>query len=434
MNDPQPLKIGRDRPRLMAVAIATLLALGGFGLVFYTTEGDNQRADPDSPAYLDGAYFMRHGRGYIGRTFPGSIETSPITHWPPAYPAALAVGAMISNDEVVAARWINGMLFALLILSVGHLVWHAGKNHAAMSVACGLCLIYWPFLKVHVFIWSEPLFLVGLLYAMVGVFEYLRGGGRLWLAQAAFFAGLAAMTRYAGVAVIAAVGLCLLWLDAGRPWRGRLARAAIVCSAAAVAPLLWAVRNFLVAGSSHNRTFGFDLPDVKLMHASHTVANWVWPLQPQSPLWMQWVLFAGLCGVVVWVVMREARRVRSSTAVPVPSDAARLLALICAAFAVNYTVLIIAAVTLVDHAIPMTDRILCPLLLCALVGGCALAGRTMSMDAKTVKAAVLTGLLVLTAMTAARGMDYAARVRAGADENPEMLIRREIWSGERGLR
>lgn len=420
---PQPL------PRWVAALAAGVFALAGFGLTLFLTGGDNQRADADSLAYLDGAYFMRHGLGYIGRTFPSSTQTTPITHWPPGYAAAIAAAATVTGDEAAAARWLNALLYAMLILAVGHLVWHAGRNLGAMALACGLCLFYWPFIKVHVFIWSEPLFLVATAYALMGAWEYLRSGGKRWLAQAVAAAALAAMTRYAGVAVIAAVGACIALLEKS-PLRRRLGKAALASALAAAPAALWALRNLLVAGSVANRSAGFDLPDVKLANASRTVLNWAipepWKL-PQGLVWLLLACLVAVLGAALWWWIQRSRRTDERP------DEARRLVLCCLIFSGAYGAMLLAAVTFADPSIPMTDRILCPLLLLAIVGGGAALARAMAGGVGVRGAAFGLGLLFL-ALTAYRGAAYAADLRAGGEHNEELTVRRELWEGAKGLR
>ncbi|MCC6572329.1 MAG: hypothetical protein IT462_00940 [Planctomycetes bacterium] len=415
--------------RWAAAALAALFALAGFALVMFATGGDNQRADADSMAYLDGAYFIRAGQGYIGRTFPSSTERAPITHWPPGYAAAIAVVSAITNDEVAAARWLNALLFALVIMPLGHLVWHASKSLGAMALACGLYLFFWPFIKVSVFIWSEPMFLASTCYALLGVWEYLRKGGRRNLALATAAAAMASMTRYAGVAVIAALGACLLMATGS--WPRRVGRAALVCGAAALPALLWALRNMAVGGTATNRTLGFDLPDVKLANASRTVLNWFIPGPWNLPQPAQMLLFASLCALLGWGLVRWLRGPAQAGDKP---DETRLLVLCCAIFAGVYGAMLVLAVTFVDRSIPMTDRILCPFLLLAICAAGASLGRVLREGKLALRAVVFSIALVFFAANVARGVWQIGQLKARTESNDELLVRRELWDGEKGLR
>lgn len=92
--------------------------------------------------------------------------------------------------------------------------------------------------------WSKPLFITCHLAAPLCLCHYLeKGVGAVWPGRP-WGMGLACLTRYFGMAFLAAGGVLVLWRGVG-PWRERLGRLACYGGLAC----LWLWRNYQVAGS-----------------------------------------------------------------------------------------------------------------------------------------------------------------------------------------
>ncbi len=116
---------------------------------------------------------------------------------------------------------------------------------AAALLSAGIAAVYPPLILVGTSLMTEPLFIALLLGAVLAALEH-RGSRRRWrwVVASGLLAGLAALSRGNGVAIV--VPLCfLVWT--GRPrwsWRSLSAPAALLAATAAMlAP--WTVRNYL---------------------------------------------------------------------------------------------------------------------------------------------------------------------------------------------
>ncbi|HVQ39512.1 MAG TPA: hypothetical protein VMS31_18380, partial [Pyrinomonadaceae bacterium] len=95
---------------LLAILIVWLATRFGIGIT------------PDSTVYLDAAHNLLNGRGLTALTGRGEFE--PLTHYPPLYPAVLALltrlGIWFGAQSVEGtARVLNSFIFGANVLLVG---------------------------------------------------------------------------------------------------------------------------------------------------------------------------------------------------------------------------------------------------------------------------------------------------------------------------
>lgn len=244
----------------------------------------------DSAAYLGGARSILAGTGYSDIWLDSALE--PITHYPPLFSLTLSSISLLTGlDPYRAARALHIILFAANTVLLGWLGWRITHSQMAALLLALLFALNGQLLTLHAYAMSEPLFLFFSLLSFLSfdlappktrktAIAALFTKNRLLLTG--FFSGLAFLTRYSGLALIATlvVSIFLLAPDA------RLKRI-ITFMAGAIPPIAaWFVRNALVAESATNRTFHFnpiELSNIRtgLWNAAHFLA----PL-PGLPEWL----------------------------------------------------------------------------------------------------------------------------------------------------
>ena len=224
----------RDRLAVAVVAAALLVASWPRAVGFTT----------DSDAYLDVAGNLLGGHGLVQRVVdfwrPGVPD--PLGMWPPLYPLAIAALARTGVALPLAARLVAALAFMAFALAIHALARRAGGRGFALTATL-LALGIPGLAHAGVTAWSETLYLALLATALVGAWDVgERGAGVARAALAGVALGLAADTRYVGVALLPVVSVLLLTSGAGR--RERLAWLMGV-----LAPIVpWLVRNFVVFG------------------------------------------------------------------------------------------------------------------------------------------------------------------------------------------
>jgi len=192
---------------LIPIGLIVILGIIGFLLILYATQL-GPWAYSDSTVYIVSARNLLAGRG-LGIVKPsGTLD--PLSHFPPLFPLTLSALGLFGIDLVVAARWLNALLFGSTVLMVGVFL-NSLTGWPLLSIAVSVVILTSPvLLDLHSGAMSEPLFFfTGLMSLFLMVF-YLKSGKRTWLISTAIAAGMASVTRYIGSAYLITGVLSLL--------------------------------------------------------------------------------------------------------------------------------------------------------------------------------------------------------------------------------
>lgn len=222
-----------------------LWGLLGAAHILYRTSVSGIGINNDSVEYLTIAYNLGAGEGLAG------IDQPKFARWPPFFPLLLAAGGSLGMELADAGRYLNALAYGLTIAVAGFWL----RRHLASRVLIGAALaglMAFPALSEYAsYLMTEPLFVLLTLLALVQMSAWVtRHGenarGLLWGAAAC--AGLAAVTRYAGVPLI--LTGCLTFLaPRDMPWR-RKGRCAGAYGVVASLPLAGALaRNWFASGT-----------------------------------------------------------------------------------------------------------------------------------------------------------------------------------------
>src|SRR5512142_2341988 len=234
----------RVSPRFVSFVLLGVLAAIGVALVLRATPEGMGLSD-DSIAYIAGARSMLAGNGYREAWL---ATDQPVTHFPPAFPAALTILGWFGLDPLRGARFLNALLFGLNIALAGILGWRMTRWLPAGIALGALALLNDSLLRVHAVTMSEPLFIFLSLLAFWSFDLYMeRDEHWLWLLGCGAWSGLAYLTRYAGLALVATFLVALVIVH--HTWRRRLISAGIFLTGFLPWAIGWAIRNEVVAGN-----------------------------------------------------------------------------------------------------------------------------------------------------------------------------------------
>ena len=198
---------------------------------------------PDVVNYISVARSLLAGTGFT--QFDGGIYHL----WPPLYPLLLAAGSLGIFDPLAIAGPLNAGLFGLTVFVVG-IYLRTRLASRLLTLWCCLALaLAWPLLDIAHFVWSETSFVLFSTLALIQTERLLSRGGNAALLGAGVFTALACLTRYAGIALPAAV-LVVLAFQSGVAWSEKARRIAVY-GAVGLGPLaLWLLRNNLLLGDA----------------------------------------------------------------------------------------------------------------------------------------------------------------------------------------
>ena len=239
-------------------ALLIVIALAGAAHLWLRTGEYGLGLTNDSLNYLAKAESIAEGKGLKDATGRPSLLT------PPLYPLVLAGVSRLGIEPVAAARLVNIAAFGLMTLLVG--LWLRRRvKYRVIAVAGALTVMAAsPLVNAASYLWTETLFVLLILLSLLQLEAFRqRPERKLPLAAAAVCAGLAAVTRYMGIAAIVTGALLILAIPK-LPARVRLAYAAAYGAAASVPLAAYMARNYAVSGSwivSPNRDVAYTTGD-----------------------------------------------------------------------------------------------------------------------------------------------------------------------------
>lgn len=139
----------------------------------------------------------------------------PLVDFPMGYPILLGLLSFLTGLPAIQyAPLLNAVLFCTLIFLASTLL-NRFRNRSVMGkaavlslLACSPCL-----LEIYNMVWSETLFLVWILFFLLQIHRYLRMQSLVSLLAAGMIAALAFVTRYAGISLLAAGSMLLLFYE-----------------------------------------------------------------------------------------------------------------------------------------------------------------------------------------------------------------------------
>lgn len=368
-------KMTRLSPRLASFLALILLAFIGTFLVLKATPQGLGLSD-DSIAYVAGARSMLAGNGYREAWLESN---QPVTHFPPGFSSVLAFFGLFGLDPLRGTRFINALLFGINAGLLGILVWRMTPSLTAGLVAAALFVASGDLLEVHVVAMSEPLFIfLSLLsFWMFDLYFELppssvgRGiaGEWWWLVACGALAGMAYLTRYAGLALVATFIVAIVVLRS--TWCKRFTSIGIFLAGFLPFALGWALRNRLIAENATNRAFVWHpvtLENIQL--GIYTFSSFLIPVEAwrralaQLPFVLEGLIVLILGTVLVWTLPKAwnyfSKPRQASVLRGAGKESREVISFTTGLYIFAYLASIVASMTMFDAATKFKLRILSP--------------------------------------------------------------------------
>ena len=318
----------------------------------------------DSSAYIGGARSLLARRGYV--RIGGDGLPRPITHFPPFYSIVLAkVSRIIKTDPLETAKWVN--LCCTVLNQALFMTALIVLTHSVLAAFLGglVFLCAGPVLQADVYGLSEALYTTLFLGLFILSIRAVRRNSVWQWLLIGLLAGALALTRYAGLAAVAAVAVYILCVHTS--WKMRIQSVLLYFAAFNIPFGYWLSKSNESGESPVNRVFALHLPSVSKVEEG--IRNFAGFFLPEfggiveKPLKIWGFVIAGalilLLGAVIWAGLRGFFR---------PSEKLRESALFAPALhGAAYLVLVFFTVFFIDGSTLFDNRILLPFYVCAML-------------------------------------------------------------------
>jgi len=363
-----------DRKTAFALVLG-LVALTGAWILKISTPFGLGLTD-DAISYIAAARALLAGQGFTRIWLASGLE--PITHWPPAFSATLAaISGFLKIDPYRSARVLNIFVFganAALLAYLGYKMTKSPRSKGFIPYLTGIFLAILflsntALLRLHAQALSEPLYLFVSLLAFLAFAKATNqdNRGKRWLILTGFLTGLAYLTRYASLSLLATFIVAIFVLYP--TWRKRFSALGLFLLGALPPIFAWMLRNKLVGGSATNRAIQWHpLTQENLFRGLRSFFQFLIPLPEIASLFNQrffLILFSSLIALalLLWVLPRGINYFLKPDANSRPA----ILPFITTLYIFSYLGSLLVSLFLFDAATPLNDRILSPVYVAVLV-------------------------------------------------------------------
>jgi hypothetical protein len=362
----------RSAPKVLIPAI--LIGIGAFSGVIDLTQPPGPGLDPDALAYLGAGKSLADGHGLRVpmASWESSDTTQPLVHFPPAFPAAIAVGIKTGASPIGAARVVEASAAAVTSIAL-LLAANVAGGILATIVVLGILASTPALIIVHATILSEPLFLALLSLFTWQLSRERRGVDTKRTLILGAIAAAATLTRYAGVSLVIAVVFEAWWTVEGK-WsetlKLRAKRAAIAAELPVAVLAIWVLTRPHSEGAEKIREVGLYTRGLgaTLAGGFGTAARWLAPgvHDDLARAMAAIAVFAAILALLLRTILAARRGLLPAS--ELRSYRATAIVLF------SYAAVVFASRLLADPGIPFDERILAPVfLLFSLRVGVALA-------------------------------------------------------------
>ncbi len=301
----------------LPLVVLGLISIGGVAFVLYITN-IAPWAYSDSAAYITTARNIAAGRGIVLQDSNNVYTLLPLHA--PLYPLTLSLPILMGMDALQASRWLNAILFGLTIALAGWATLRFTRSYwLAVSVA-GLILFSYEPIVAFTGAMAEGLFIFfGLLsLVLVATAIHETSHQNRFLVFGGIAAGLAILSRYTGLSVMAAGFFAVFLLIKGNLGY-KLKKALIFAVPGGVLAGFWLLPVYLSTRTFGSRQIGeitgvADKIRIYINSFLDVIGSWL-PfyyrgnhiIPPTQKLFIAFVLLIVLFVIAAWKVHKNAQ-------------------------------------------------------------------------------------------------------------------------------
>ncbi|MHA4811183.1 hypothetical protein ACX0G9_23955 [Flavitalea flava] len=321
-----------------------IAAIIGFLIIHAFTRHGGIGITPDSVVYLSTAANI-HDHGAIA-----DFTKVPLMDFPAFYPIFLSCILLLTGvDCIHFGPVLNGLLFGILIYLCGWIMDRFSVRRKWYKWTLLSFIVFSPcLLEVYSYLWSETLFLILILLFLISFRRYHLSPSTGALVLMAVVAGLACITRYAGITLIGTGGLLIL-CDRNQVCRKKILHLFLFGFLSTSFLAINIFRNRLATGTLTGYREKGITPFGRNLHDFGSVF-WDWSPFSGNYYWLN-VLIGG-CWILIFIFLFLAPLIRKTPVLTYEHQAIT--------FFVVYSVFILASATL-SRFQALDSRLLCPL-------------------------------------------------------------------------
>jgi 4-amino-4-deoxy-L-arabinose transferase-like glycosyltransferase len=312
----------------------------------------------DSVTYLEVSRSIKQLNGLK------NAEGKTILHWPPVYPAVLALASALTGlDSLRAGKCLHVALIGLLFILFNIILMKVSQVKATWWIANLLLLFSIP-LTVFLILWSEGLFMALLLVFILFFVRWIESEKRSLLILSAFIAGILLITRYAAIGLLGGIFIYLLFFYRTNI-KEKLLSFLIFMAVLILTVLPWIIYTEVAGNGESIRSFVFHLFSLRdLEDMINTFKSW---LLPESFGFGSFILPILLIITVIFLIFIPVKYADIKKQLFFNLLLNKSFMIIMLSMSLSYLFFLLLAITFFDAQTMLDNRMLSPLYLTGLL-------------------------------------------------------------------
>ncbi len=286
----------------------------------------------------------------IGSLFFSENHSQISPQFPPLFPLVLEFVMALGFQPTLAAKLLNLLLLgssATLLYKMLTLNPEISRVHSFLIAF--LIMTTYVIVRTHTKMLSESLFIFLIFCNFYWLMRYAKKNTTTFLGLAAFFASLAALSRYAGVAVIVST-VVTAWLLTPKLSFARMQKIVLICAAASILFALWLARNYWLKSSLTGRQTSYlGRESLGLLHYADIFTQLFFP--SAVPLTARLLCFGLLLLILLLTIIVVAKNSRDTAYYPI---------LLISVISASMQLTLVQVTWFIDSSLPIVPRILTP--------------------------------------------------------------------------
>jgi hypothetical protein len=252
-----------------------LLSLVGAFIIYRSTARFGVGISPDSVNYISCARELTGGNGFV------SYDGTPMTLWPPLYPALLGVPALFGIDPVTGARILNILVFGLIVFCTGQLFRRSLRSEFLIITGTVLASFSSQVIYLSLMAWSELIFTLFCILFVGYLAKFSTDTKKKDFYIVSIIIALSCLQRYIGI-VMVPTALAAILLSARIPLPERLKYSIKLIIISLIPLFIWLFRNYTLTStiSGPRITSSYSLQH-NIARTFDVITSWIMPsLEP----------------------------------------------------------------------------------------------------------------------------------------------------------
>ncbi|MFY9402019.1 MAG: hypothetical protein WAQ07_01240 [Candidatus Omnitrophota bacterium] len=252
--------------------IITILSFIGVLLVLICTSRYGVGLSPDSVVYISVARNLILGKGYL------DWAGNPLIVFPPLFSTILAAIGLTGMDPLYGARFLNVIIFGLIIFTSGQLFRKFIQTKEIIILGTISVLFSIPIFLVSYMAWSEPLFILLVNLFIFCLYKFINKARWSTLILLSAIAALSCLQRYIGVTLIISGFISIFLLLPKSSFLQRLKYGIIFSIISTSIFSIWPIRNYILTQTFFGTRFPSDFTLLQnIYYTFDTLTLWFLP-------------------------------------------------------------------------------------------------------------------------------------------------------------